>query len=124
MIRVFAGVNKEDVDNELRATDKLCRSSHPNIVQVLQYGQLLRDSSFYYIDMELCEFSLARYINGVDVPHLQNWDTIRVHGNLETHICDIMLQIVNGVIFIHEHDEVHRDLSPENGTIYHSPNLN
>jgi len=41
-----------------------CKSNHPNIVQVFDYGQLIADGIFYFFDMELCEISLENYIQG------------------------------------------------------------
>ena len=96
---------------------KLCQSSHPNIVQVIQIGLLKPDSVFHYIDMELCDFTLEKYIYG-DVPHLANWTDIR-WGPIESRIVEIAgiaEHIIQGLIFIHELDQVHRDLSPQNGT--------
>jgi len=68
----------------------------------------------YYIDMELCEFTLAQYITGVQVPFLFNWEIFR---RKPENICEIYEHINDGLIFIHENGEVHRDLSPQNGTI-------
>jgi len=55
VVREFSGITKEDIDNEVRAITKLCKSRHSNIVHVIDHGPLKPDSAFYFIDMELCE---------------------------------------------------------------------
>lgn len=113
VIRWFGRVSRADIKNEIRAVQKLCRSSHPNVVQILEFGQLKRDSKFYFIDMDLCDFSLAQYIQcGVEVPGLVDWQIARQQPQ---NIFEITGQIIEGLIFIHKNEEVHRDLSPENG---------
>jgi len=109
----------EEIANEANKVRKLCQSSHLNIVQVLQLGQLKPDSMFHYIDMELCDFTLEKYIYGNDVPHLTNWAAIR-SGPVQSvmkEIAGIVYQIVKGLVFIHGLAEVHRDLSPQNGIV-------
>jgi serine/threonine protein kinase len=119
LIRPFAGkCNANDVPNEARAVDKLCRGVHANIVTVFDHGRLSPDSSFYFIDMEFCQINLADYIYGTSltVPPLVVWEEVKASGDLHLSvICDIMKQVLEGLIFIHEHDEVHRDLDPLNG---------
>jgi serine/threonine protein kinase len=100
------GTSLEDIQNEARATKKLCGSSpHINIVHVLGQG-ILPLSPFYYIDMELCDQNLETYIYNRRDPQL---------SGEELEIWDIMRQIANGVKFIHNHGEIHRDLKPSNG---------
>jgi hypothetical protein len=53
-----------EADNEIRAIKRLCVTRHPNIVQVVGYGELKRDSMFCFIDMELCDVSLDSYLRG------------------------------------------------------------
>ena len=114
-MRLNFGLTIDEVKNELRAIDKLCRSDHPNIVQVFNMGQLKKDSVLYFIDMELCDFTLEKYIQGHEVPHLVNWTTLREKDELTPVITGITNDIVDGLIFIHGQNEVHRDLAPNNG---------
>jgi len=107
-----------DIDNEVRAINKLCKSKHSNIVQALDYGRLQADGVFYFIDMELCEISLEKYIQGETINSLINWNTVRIHNEVDEHAYTIMQQILNGMIYIHCLNEVHRDLSPSNGTSF------
>jgi serine/threonine protein kinase len=114
LIRPFAEVHNKDIDNEVRAIDKLCRNLHPNIVQVFDHGHLKQDSAFYFMDMELCDFSLAQYMRDENVSYLDKWSIIRAGDDLFSHVVDIALQIINALVFIHACGEVHRDISPQN----------
>jgi serine/threonine protein kinase len=88
----------------------LCKSNHPNIVQVLELGQFLADSTSFFIDMELCSVSLDKCIyTGALAQGLSVWDAE------PSQICSIFKDIIRGLVFIHEHGEVHQDLSPHNG---------
>jgi serine/threonine protein kinase len=131
---LFAAIRKEDIENEIRAITKLCKSEHPNIVQVLQYGQLQEGVAMYFIDMELCTVSLEQYIQAENVQELDQWkeyqkiakdptdDSRKTVRSLvqdksqvpftATYI--ILQHIVNGLLYIHCLREVHRDLSPQN----------
>ena len=89
-----------------------------NIVQVIHHGRL-DFSSYYFVDMELCDWNLNAYIYhsrlqtlSVARPHFVN-ALIRSIRNNE--IWNIMKQITSGVDFIHRHRQVHRDLKPANG---------
>ena len=115
MIHVLGRVKKDDVDNEVRALKKLCQNQHPNIVQVFDYGQLHPDSTIYYIDMELCDISLAKYLSGGELKDVVSWATVREEEEVPTHAYNILQQILNGLVYIHCMGEVHRDLSPHNG---------
>jgi serine/threonine protein kinase len=113
--RPFAGFDDKDIMNELQAIERLCKCDHPNIVQVLGYGQLKPDGAFYFIDMELCQASLDKYASGTDIPGLDNWETISAEPDFELRIFNILLHIANGLVFIHSCRQVHRDLTPHNG---------
>jgi serine/threonine protein kinase len=102
--------------NETRAIDRLCKSSHPNIVQVLQHGYLGNAGSFYFVDMELCDLSLAEYTGGKTVAPLLDWNSLPQEKR-PFHVLTILEQVVDGMIFIHGHREIHRDLHPANGAL-------
>jgi len=110
IIRPFADLSEEDVQNELRVIDKLCRNGHPNIVQVYRHGSLQRDSAYYYIDMELCEFTLDDCLCGRPPDWLARTGARTTAGTLT-----LAAGILNALVFIHGQGEVHRDISPQNG---------
>jgi serine/threonine protein kinase len=120
VIRPFAGLTTNDIENEVRALDKLCRSKHPNIVQVLNYGLLQVDSAFFFIDMELSDIlvTLERYVQGQIVDGLVSWERIRQdEKEVIKHAYTILQQILNGLIYIHSLREVRPDLTPHNGQL-------
>jgi serine/threonine protein kinase len=97
---------KKSFQNEVRAMAKLCQqSSHPHMVAVFRRGEVT-DSAYYYIDMELCDSNLDKFMRDhrpsssspIQLPLVWN----------------IMVQITSGLAFIHEHGEVHRDIKPRN----------
>lgn len=96
--------------------DKLCRSSHNNIVKIYQH-RFLGVNAFYFIDMEFCDTNLEEYIQCKKrgVHGLMDWDIAIETGHREFIICGIMQQIISGLKYIHDQGEVHRDLNPQNG---------
>ena len=110
--------NEKSINNEVRAVIKICKVEEKsvNIIRVLDHGYLHGPNSSYFIDMELCDLNLEEYIhekNG-NIPGLLDWETVdSVEGKFL--IVAIMQQLLNGLIFIHEKDEIHRDLDPKNG---------
>ena len=71
--------------------------------------------------MELCSFTLDDYVHrrpGPDCQDLPEWEFVMKSGTVEERVAligSIMKQILNGLIFIHDQNEVHRDLHPVNG---------
>jgi serine/threonine protein kinase len=120
VIRAFGAVTQDDVDNEVRALKKLCQNQHPNIVQVFAYGELNPDSAVHFIDMELCDISLGNYLDGQELKNGVSWATVKEDEDVPAHGYNILQQILNGLLYIHCEGEVHRDLSPHNGTAWHS----
>jgi serine/threonine protein kinase len=103
----------------MRAVAKLCMThhTHKNIVSVFDYGRL--SSFLYFIDMELCDLNLERWI-------YRTWDeaTAKKLPFLTAElpprarlgqVWDIMEDITGAVAFIHKEHEIHRDLKPSNG---------
>ena len=94
LIRPFGTVRTEDIQTELRALDKLCKSGHPHIVQVLRNGSLNSEVQLYFIDMELCDFNLEQYANGRENNGgLVRWDHLHKNGELYYSICLIGEQL-------------------------------
>jgi serine/threonine protein kinase len=113
IVRAFGDFRQEDVDNEIRALNKLCSSNAPNLVKVFKHG-MLPDSPYYHIDMEMCEVNLDDYIQGLRPPVSQE----RVSTPIAVpEVWQIMGDISCGLSFVHSLGEVHRDLKPRNGNL-------
>jgi serine/threonine protein kinase len=94
-----------------------------NIVQVFQYGKH-EIGGGYYVDMELCDLNLDRYLEGEELPNLKKWSELRkraVQYGTTSDIFDIVGDIIDGLIFIHGQGEAHRDLTPQNSTTFLNP---
>jgi serine/threonine protein kinase len=120
-MRPFAGLTKDDILNgEARVATKLCRpGAHPNIVEVINHGWL--DRSFYHVDMEFCQVTLADYIRKQPIRPVsylaQNRNESEVFWTTLTTAIYILMEIASGLDFIHQNNEVHRDLKPSNGRL-------
>jgi serine/threonine protein kinase len=124
---IHAGrINKEELEQEIRAVQKLCGKGHRNIVTVLHLGQL-RHSSLFFIDMELCDLSLEFYLYRPTPPEPSQPIPYFVKDApppfRAQQIWTIMHDIASGVNFVHSHNMVHRDVKPSNGTISASDSL-
>lgn len=103
-------------------------NTHENIVKVLRIGQL-KNSFFYYVDMERCELSLRDYFQG-KIPvgdrgaftdeeaglfykGSRAWPSVRKAW----YVID---QVAKGLHFVHGKDLVHRDLKPENSKPFYT----
>ena len=113
LLRTFIG--EATIANEARAITKLCGNSHVNIIHVFDHGYL--NSASYFIDMEFCELDLDEYIRGrkTSIYGLLDWSKAINRGHAIFLIVAIMQQLLSGLIYIHDHLEVHRDLDPKNG---------
>jgi len=56
-------VTIEDIQKELHAIKILCAQKHPNIIDVIDHDRF-KYLSYYVIDMEFRELTLADYIEG------------------------------------------------------------
>jgi serine/threonine protein kinase len=115
LIRPFNGaITEETVINEVRAIEKLCDGSHPNIITVFRHGLLRPNHAIYFIDMEKCTANLDEYVRGKRVEGINDWQQLQIDDKLDYLIGSILNDVVNGLAVIHRHDEVHRDISPLN----------
>lgn len=97
---------------------KLRQPSHNHIVMILAHGSLGECSGSYFIDMEYCDLNLDEYLHGKRTSlGLQDYETSIKEGHVSFFICAILQQIMSGLVFIHTHDKVHRDLKPRNSTM-------
>ena len=131
LIRPFGSVTKADIENEVKAiTDISASGGHRHVIRFLLHGPLPA-SDYYYIDMELCDFNLDKYIYAPDRSLLfpgpfkrgeskerrkpafcEQWNSIREQRE---NVWTIMDHITAGVEFLHGRGLAHRDLKPQNG---------
>jgi serine/threonine protein kinase len=112
-------IQREDIEHEAQAITKICgQGAHRNIVAVLKLGEL-RDTSYYFIDMELCDLNLAEYIHRQALPNplesIPYFIKDAPPPMKAQQIWNIMQQIASGIKYIHSLKVVHRDLKPTNG---------
>jgi serine/threonine protein kinase len=115
-------LTRKDILNEARAITKLCVAKEAcHLVQVMAHGWLQESSDYYYIDMELCDMTLAEHIDSVDSPVVYWQKTQHTPENLKAirrlieNVVFITESITLGLRYIHSHGEVHRDIKPSNG---------
>ena len=89
--------------------------AHNHIVEILGHGSLGQHTSSYFIDMEYCDMNLDEYLRGTaSVSAFPDYKTSIKEGSLSFFICAIVQEILSGLVFIHGHGKVHRDLKPQN----------
>lgn len=115
-------MNADDIENEIDAIINLCSKRHRNIVEVFDLYEL-RDSPYHAIDMEYCPFTLADFIKGEQEVETA-WNNklkwyVDAQGPVRKWLSmsHILLDILQGLHFIHECKYVHRDLKPSNGPV-------
>src|ERR1700738_3943818 len=124
-MRPIGQITQEHIDNEIQTALNLCKpGAHENIVTVFRSGNIPR-SSCCFIDMEYCDLNLNNYIQ-------RQWNSKMrsqfpnfiepTPADEAVQIWGIMIDIANGVAFIHSHKLVHRDLKPQNSfpNAYHA----
>ena len=72
----------------------------PNIVQVLQYGQLNEDVAIYFIGMALCAITLKRDMRGEEIQGLVSWNDIREQNDIESYAYKMVIPSVVKLIRI------------------------
>jgi serine/threonine protein kinase len=64
--------------------------------------------------MEKCTANLDEYVHGGHVDGIHDWQQLEIEDRIEYLIESILNDVVNGLKAIHMHNEVHRDISPQN----------
>jgi serine/threonine protein kinase len=121
-----------DIQNEIRAIEILSQNSNDqraeHVVAVLEHGWLPR-SADYYVDMEICAYSLDAWIRNNEplLSHIRSIPPPLLPRRLQSEFDDlreeavsIVVQISKGLSFVHTQKLIHRDLNPRNSTIFFS----
>jgi serine/threonine protein kinase len=94
----YDGANQQEIANEAEAVALLCTNRHPNIVEVLDHGHISVVN--FYIDMELCDLSLAKLLKrNPKGEGLQDWYLQWPIENLDDRIfflVALMQELANG----------------------------
>jgi serine/threonine protein kinase len=64
--------------------------------------------------MEKCTANLDEYVHGRHVEGIHDWQQLKIEDRIEYLVGSILNDVVNGLEVIHRHNEVHRDISPQN----------
>jgi serine/threonine protein kinase len=127
-VRPFGRTTPQDIYSEMAAVETIrAGRDHKNLIKFIRHGQL---ESFYYFDMEFCDFNLEDYI--YDRTELSVIESIRMTFCLLLDSRDwdpqtaqglpygvrIFEQITKGLKHLHEMDLTHRDVKPRNSTIF------
>lgn len=97
------------------------RGEHSNLVRVFQHGPV-HGSVYYGIDMELCRYNLTDHIAQRKAVH--NRTSVNIARQTDewpalssSHYADafkIMVQVAEGLDFLHRNNVVYRKLHPNN----------
>lgn len=105
--------------HESRVLDELfVNGPHENLIQVLHHGWLDVPNTYYFIDMEFCDFNLEQYIQHDEFLYRPGTSSSRHDKRSPCDIVNIIKQIARGIEFIHLKGKVHRDLCPKNGRFF------
>lgn len=107
--KVVLGYKKECIVRELDVFKLLYPESHPNIVKYYEYSEDEDDGYF-----------ILEYINGYDINRIINESKTNKREKLisKESILNYMIQIINGLEYLHNKGIYHCDIKPENILIY------
>lgn len=92
---------------EFLKTEKLV---HPNILRARKYGEYLNRP---YIIFDLCDTSIMQMLN--DKIHASRILNLKGRGIYqEDELAQIILQVANALLYLHDHGMVHQDIKPDN----------
>lgn len=112
MIKQLPPLTLHDIYTELNSIRRTCTSGHPNIVQVhSDWIEAGRDGiPTAHVVMELCTMNYAEYLKNLKINPPGYW----WFGRPEGVDMRLELEILRGLAYIHNLNEIHRDLKPQN----------
>lgn len=112
IVRIDSDEQRNVANNELRAIRLLCDGRNDHIIRVFNTETHFAGNLEYaIIDMDLCDWNLDQYIQGM-------WTFGLLHTSQElrdAQLWNIVRQISKGLAYIHSRNQVHRDMKPPNG---------
>ena len=102
----------------MRTIKTVCDGRNENIIRVINLG-VFRFSPYYFVDMELCAFSLHDFIHStsnIDSRGMAHIAAINstFSRSKSVGVWNIMRQVACGIEFIHGQPEIHRNLTTSN----------
>ena len=97
--RMLTQACQEEAENENNILSLIDTQKSPFIVS---YRKYLKDSTFIYLILDLCEEPLDKHVEYQTIDHLQ------------THGRRMIKEILSGLEFLHNQGILHRDLKPKN----------
>ena len=110
VIRTVGQVNGDDIAREIRTIKNTSEPGHENVVQIIDHGWLRGLTGLYFIDMDLLLFNLEAYIHSETIRFPCRFFRSKP-SQLQT-----LRQVVSGLAYIHEKEEIHGNLKPTNST--------
>jgi serine/threonine protein kinase len=90
---------EDAAENEMKILNYMKKNKSPFIVN---YRHFLKDDTFLYLIVDLCEQTLHQHVHSKDIEYLQE------HGR------QIVKEVIAGLKFLHDERILHRDLKPSN----------
>ncbi|CAB4041162.1 serine threonine- kinase endoribonuclease IRE1, partial [Paramuricea clavata] len=97
--RMLIQACKDTAENEKNILSLINTKKSPFIVS---YRNFLKDNTFMYLIVDLCEETLDEYV------HFQNIQHLGIQGRR------MIKEMLNGLKFLHDQGVLHRDLKPSN----------
>jgi serine/threonine-protein kinase/endoribonuclease IRE1 len=112
---VYAGVMADDSEVAVkRMLKEACEETAENEAEILKlvntkkspfivsYRKFLKDDTFMYLIIDVCEETLKDYVPAQSTEHLKEYGSGMIN------------EILSGLLFLHRHRILHRDLKPSN----------
>lgn len=103
-IKAICSAKVKEPEDLRREVEFLRVADHPNVIR---YYETLQDDQHHYLVMELCT-------GGSLSQHIQNWHENGGVGLSELDLARVVVQMLRGVAYCHQHGIVHRDVKPQN----------
>jgi hypothetical protein len=109
---------KEDIVleflKELKTSAIICEFNNQNLIRYSDvWLEKIKLNFVLFIQMEICDKPLTHIIDEIDrTPELKTNDFLTPLGYYIA--CEIFIEILEGVEYLHENNTIHRDLKPDN----------